>query len=55
MTGAELRNIRECLHMTQVDFALALGKHEKTVCNYERDVYRIPASIAKLARMLREG
>jgi transcriptional regulator with XRE-family HTH domain len=53
MTGEELRAIRLALGIGQVRFARMLGKHPVTISNYERGVYPIPETVARLARTLK--
>lgn len=54
MRGAELRDIRVRLGLTQPAMARALGiGHFITVSNYEREIWPIPLKVAMLARTLR--
>jgi DNA-binding transcriptional regulator YiaG len=52
MSGEELRAIRLALAVGQARFARWLGKHVVTISNYERNVWPIPETVAKLAHTL---
>lgn len=55
MTGEELAAIRKRLGVFQDEFARRLGKNSQTISNYERGVSPIPATVARLARMIDEA
>ena len=52
MTGADLRQQRKKLRMTQKDLAQAIGVDPNTVARYERDESGIPEPVARLVMLL---
>lgn len=52
MTGAELREIRQKLGLSQHKFAPHLGLHWNTLARFERGEINISGSVAILARLL---
>jgi DNA-binding transcriptional regulator YiaG len=52
MTGEEMRAIRHRLKMTQVQFASALGVHEITISDWEREKKPIPKAVGLAAKAL---
>ena len=53
MKGADLRQERKKLGMTQKELAQALGVAPNTVARYERDESGIPEPVARLVMLLR--
>jgi putative transcriptional regulator len=54
MRGDELRNIREQLHLTQKQFADAIGVSSNTVARWERGEVPIRESMARLVQLVRK-